>query len=579
MFKKILIPSLAVLIIGGCQCPNTNTDNDGGGDGGGGTGSTGGGTATGGGSTTGGGGGGGTGTGGAGGGNMLPDAGMCVAAGAPCSSTEPCCAGQCSGSVCTSSTFCRDPGASCTTATDCCNNNCASGQCATAACVATGAACQSPADCCTGVCNANTCAAIPGGGQCKVLGDSCTSTGFADGGLLADGGAAVTSECCSSLCRGGVCAKAYYCQPNGDRCGTNAACCGAACSVNDGGVGFCQTITGGGGGGCTQEGNPCQGGNGCCSRSCFDPGSGATVCLPAGGCRLTGTSCNNADSCCGGGVNPNGSVQCVAGRCDNGQSCNGVGNICGTAKLPDGGTVMINASQNCCNGMKDVCKLDASGIPRCYGGIGGNCPTGYTGQAGCCIASGDICQFRDQCCSGALCLPGDGGILRCTTSTCAPLGATCATDASCCGGAFCIAGVCRPFTETGGDGGVSPDGGMTTADGGAVDAGPLCKANGGTCAFSADCCSQICTNGVCGTPVVCQGIGAICTASADCCSSASCVIVAGAQFGSCQAAACVGAGQTCSMGGTSCCSPLSCLNGQLQTCGATGACTCTVAIN
>ena len=35
----------------------------------------------------------------------------------------------------------------------------------------------------------------------------------------------------------------------------------------------------------------------------------------------------------------------------------------------DGGK--INASQDCCDGMKDVCKLDSSGIPRCFGGKSG----------------------------------------------------------------------------------------------------------------------------------------------------------------------------------------------------------------
>jgi hypothetical protein len=273
-------------------------------------------------------------------------------------------------------------------------------------------------------------------------------------------------------------------------------------------------------------------------------------------------------------VNPNGSVQCVGGRCDNGQSCNGVGNICGAPVLPDGGS--INASQNCCDGMKDVCKLDSSGIPRCFGGSSGQCPTGYTGEAGCCIAAGDVCQFRDQCCNGALCLPGDGGVLRCQTPSCVPLGATCTTDANCCG-ALCLEGVCRPFEEGGGggDGGVVDGGSTTLPDGGST----LCHPNGQACAFSADCCSQICTNGTCGTPVVCQGLGALCTSSSDCCSGATCAIPAGAEFGVCQASMCVNSGQTCAAGGTPCCAGLACLDVNYGTCGATGACTCTVQIN
>ena len=90
------------------------------------------------------------------------------------------------------------------------------------------------------------------------------------------------------------------------------------------------------------------------------------------------------------GTNPNGSVMCSGNRCDNGQSCNPVGNICGAPVLLDGGS--INASQNCCDGMRQVCKLDSSGIPRCFGGVTVMCPTGYTGVAPCCIAMGQACH-------------------------------------------------------------------------------------------------------------------------------------------------------------------------------------------
>lgn len=544
--NRIALAALALsAVVSGCTCSSPSGD-DGGGllDDGGSMGS-GGGSA-------------GGGTGAGGGGEQLPDGGQCIAAGQSCVTGDNCCAGTCSNSVCTSSTFCRGPGGGCSIDSDCCNANCVSGQCGATACTAQGQACQSGATCCSGVCNANTCAAIAGG-SCKVLGETCNLNG----------------ECCSTLCRSGRCAKAYYCQPNGDRCSANAECCGAACSVNDGGVGVCLNITGGGGGGCTQEGNPCSGGSNCCSRTCFDPGSGASVCLPAGGCRLTGTSCTGANACCGGGVNPNGSVQCNEGRCDNGQMCNPVGNICGAPVLRDGGS--INASQNCCDGMKDVCKVDSSGIPRCYGGFSGNCPTGYTGQAGCCIATGDVCQFRDQCCNGALCLPSDGGGLRCQTQTCTPLGGACTTDETCCTGNSCVVGVCRPPNQGRIDAGVGPDGGelIEFSDGGL----PRCAANGGACSFSAQCCSQICTSGRCEAPQVCQSQGGTCTSSADCCSGTTCAINAGSAFGTCQAATCVGPGQTCSAGGGSCCNGLSCLNVDFAACGSMGSCTCTVIIN
>ncbi|MBM4381264.1 MAG: hypothetical protein FJ086_18495, partial [Deltaproteobacteria bacterium] len=152
---------------------------------------------------------------------------------------------------------------------------------------------------------------------------------------------------------------------DGDLCFADADCCGRACSRNDGTAGVCPFITGGGGG-CLQGGNPCSGGSTCCSRVCADPGSGATVCLPAGGCHLTGDSSSEDSDCCGGGVTPNGSVLCINGRCGDDQSCSGAGNICGAPVFPDGGKVKV--SQNCCDDRKEGCQLDSSGIPRCFGG-------------------------------------------------------------------------------------------------------------------------------------------------------------------------------------------------------------------
>jgi hypothetical protein len=239
--------------------------------------------------------------------------------------------------------------------------------------------------------------------------------------------------------------------------------------------------------------------------------------------------------------------------------------------LPDGGIVQVNASTNCCNGGPGnglaVCKLDSSGIPRCFGGYSPQCPTGYTGAPGCCIAPGDTCQFSDQCCNGQRCLPADGG-LRCGVASCRRLGDTCTTQADCCEGTFCIQGACRPFEE--GDAGV--------VDGG-TDAGTLCRANREACQFSVECCSQICTNGTCSPSVVCQPVGAVCTSSADCCSGNACVIPGGSTTGTCQPNSCVGPGQTCSVGGTPCCAGLGCYTPLLTPCGATGPCTCTVPIN
>ncbi|MFT3838278.1 MAG: hypothetical protein QM723_14945 [Myxococcaceae bacterium] len=396
-------------------------------------------------------------------------------------------------------------------------------------------------------------------------------------------------ECCSTNCQGGFCAPAFTCQAYGDICNGNSDCCSGRCSVTDGGPGACENLSGGGGGGCIQDGNPCSGGSNCCSRICLDPGAGATVCLPATGCRLTGDSCADTLQCCGNGTN--GNVQCDqgTGRCDNGQACNGTGNICGAPVLPDGGK--INASQDCCDGMKDVCKLDSSGIPRCFGGGSAQCPTGYTGEAPCCIAAGQTCQFKDQCCGQTPCLPNpDGGAdFVCSVKpVCAALGDTCGAQADggtvdCCAGTVCgsteLGTACQLPTDggsnNGGDGGTGSDGGS----GG--DGGTLCKGNYTSCATSADCCSGICASAdgglYCLPPGACSPLNAGCTATADCCSGLMCVM-GPSGGGTCQMASCPGVGQTCSTSNP-CCMGLSCLDNGGNACGATGVCDCVPVIN
>jgi hypothetical protein len=56
-------------------------------------------------------------------------------------------------------------------------------------------------------------------------------------------------------------------------------------------------------------------------------------------------------------------------------------------------------------------------------------------------------------------------------------------------------------------------------------------------------------------------------------------VITSGTTGTCQPNSCVGAGQSCSAGGTPCCAGLGCYTPQLTPCGATGSCVCTVPIN
>ena len=498
----------------------------------------------------------------------------CLTTGTSCSTTSGgvCCSGVCNGSACATPTFCGAPGTACSVNTDCCSNHCLNGQCSSQQCLDVGTACTGSSDCCTATCTSGSCATIPGStSTCKVIGQACSSG----------------ADCCSTNCQGGVCVRAYSCQATGDVCLRNSDCCGNVCSANDGGAGVCIAISGGGGGGCIQDGNPCSGGTNCCSRVCVDLGSGATVCQPVDGCRLTGDFCLSTNACCGGGINPNGTVTCRpdavgSGRCDQGNACNGVGNICGqphlldggSALYPDGGVIIVNAPQDCCDGHKQVCRLDNSGVPRCFGGGSTTCPAGYTGQSPCCIADNAPCQFSGQCCNGVLCLPGAGGFF-CTpsTSTCKQIGASCTPSANdCCAGTSCLlAGelggyACQP---------PSPGGGSDAGS----DAGPTCAANGSTCTGAASCCSQVCVAGVCQPPGTCQALGGVCTASSDCCSGLACNVPGGSTTGTCQPSSCPALGQGCSVR-NACCTGLRCINTALNLCTASDpSCTCAAAIN
>ena len=489
-----------------------------------------------------------------------------------CTTDAECCSGLCdipSGQTqgTCGNMFCKAAGQTCAADKDCCSQSCVDVS-GVMTCVAPGApgsckqiggACAVNGDCCSTYCNAGVCAAPPGTGTCKTLGESC----------------AAGADCCSTNCRGGVCVAAYSCQAYGDICHAGTDCCSGICDLAGGTVGGCVK-TGGSGGtsNCNQDGTPCSSAANCCTNVCLDLGGGVSVCAVASGCRVTGDYCISDQQCCGGGTNPNGTVTCSGapnGRCDNGQNCNGVGTICGKAYDPTCTSNCVpiystNTNNNCCDG-KEACHLDSAGIPRCFGGCPNEtcpagCPYGYTGLPGCCIAAGAECQFTSQCCDGNPCIPDEQDVLRCTAPTCKPLGETCTPNSDgtsdCCGAYLCLTDL----------------EGYTVCQLG----GSACHGNGSACTIDADCCSVVCTGGICQAPQTCQAQGGVCTADGDCCTGLTCSFPPGQSSGTCEpGASCPGAGQQCSLS-TACCPGLTCFNqGTINDCTGATVCVCGVA--
>jgi hypothetical protein len=504
--------------------------------------------------------------------------GACKAGGEVCGSAGECCSAVCTAGGCATDAFCGAPGTLCASDADCCSMSCPDAgnpgaTCAADPCGAIGAGCIDGSTCCSGVCDAgNTCAELPSGSTnstCTTLGERCA-------GPL---------ECCSRNCQGadpatatlGWCAPAYTCNAPGDVCWRPEDCCSGLCAAPaaPGQPGRCDDASGG----CTQDGVPCDNNSNCCTRLCVDLGSGTRVCQPAAGCRMTGDYCDTTASCCNinqdlnppGDGNPK-AVHCTADHtCDGGGACNPPGNICGAS-------TDVNASQNCCfegNGSgKPVCKPDSNGILRCFGGpVNATCPSGWdSDDPACCIPPGSgpesICQFRDQCCNMAPCVPDANGVLHCALpDACMPLGGACvpASPDPCCTGATCdpelgcvataaclasgascsippatpeeacCSGVCTPSTP-----------------GGTTGTCATCAPTGSTCSTDAQCCSGAC-DPESGCLAPCAGETRACTVDADCCVGLACNVPPGATSGTCgQGGTCAATGQTCDLS-TPCC--------------------------
>ncbi|MGC4115393.1 MAG: hypothetical protein QM765_12475 [Myxococcales bacterium] len=578
----------------------------------------------------------------------------CLAMGEGCvAGQEPlCCSGLCvthdGGATCSEEQLCGQEGTSCSSATDCCSLSCSAGKCVGSSCKTIGTACSGAGECCSGVCTSGACAAIPNA-TCKNLGESCTSRPppapsdaglpLDDAGVLlddagqpvatADAGAGGGDECCSGNCVGGRCVRASACSTAGDICYEALDCCNGTCNIAQaGGPGTCAaSLTVPGGTGCTIGGELCDDSTGCCSHMCLDLGSGVKTCVLGGGCRERGEICQDTSECCG---SANSGVVCekasaaeLVGRCANPQACQPIGNCCGKFGS--------NCRQACCDGQKEVCKLDSQGLSRCFGGCPNDvcpadCPDGYDGNdPKCCIAAGQECQFRDQCCDLTPCLPDDTGKTVCKAQTCVAAGASCTpgTD-TCCNGLSCEpsgeigyscrlpgapvdAGVPVPRDDAGQP--LPSDGGSATSG----DAGPTCKGNGATCSAGGECCSNtcvlgeisgtcqscksdtqsctagseccsgLCQAGTCVPPTTCVSQGGVCSGTAECCAGTVCDISAGQPTGLCNpGATCSAAGQACSAT-QPCCNAgtvLQCENASYAPCGAADVrCACHLLVN
>jgi len=534
------VAALAVAFsFGACNCPGPNPGPDGGEDGGPDSGPDGGPDA---------------------GPDAGPDGGTCIALGNPCSSAggQACCTGgTCQGGTCQQT--CGAFGATCSSPSQCCSGTCGSGN--TCVCKQVGDACLNAGDCCTGVCN-GTCQSLPGG-TCKVTGQQCGND----------------TECCSGSCDNGSCVAVLGCHPYNDVCTFDGQCCSFQCTIPTGATaGRCFQASGG----CVGAGNPCGRSSDCCSRVCADFGNGM-ACQPTIGCRPQGDNCTPAgdpQACCG-------SATCQTDHtCNNGTACRGAGMICGKPMtlLPDGGLgpcaklpgtntcYTTNQETNCCDSVKIggneyMCRVDVGGVPRCFGGLSGTCPFGYTGDPPCCIAAGNACDFNDQCCNGLPCTIGADGGRQCVNpqSSCRPLGNACDGPNQCCTGTECL-----PSSEIGMVCQVPQDGGTT------------CSGNDAGCTSPSTCCSGYCTANHCGPPPPCEPQGGNCSSNADCCSNPplTCVLGSGSTTGTCQpnTGGCGLIGQSCTSA-NGCCNGLFCADqlGALCTSSFSG-CSCQVII-
>jgi hypothetical protein len=241
-------------------------------------------------------------------------------------------------------------------------------------------------------------------------------------------------------------------------------------------AGTCAVLMTTGSGGCQMDGEPCMGCGNCCSRTCAPTVTGAHACTPASGCRLIGDLCTKDADCCGGanhGLPGAGTVTCniaagttpPVGTCSNPTGCDPEGDVCGLAQ---GTNTCGNSRHDCCNCMPpkiNCCKIDRSGVPRCY-------------TIGACIPSGGVCTNSSECCMGLPCVPDNAGVLHCGTA-CIPPGGVCTATSDCCQGLTCNV----PGGKTSGTCGTV----QVPTDGGVI----MCPLIGQSCSTTNPCCTGL----------------------------------------------------------------------------------------
>jgi hypothetical protein len=421
----------------------------------------------------------------------------CLTYSQTCTSSNECCSNLCDPRThaCAAGTTCSGQGTPCAAATDCCTLACQGGVCSGTACISDGQACTDGASCCGGTCTANVCQPVNPGGTCKTGGNTCGAG----------------TECCSHLCTGGTCdVHSSYCTQTGDVCARDEECCGGICKKASGApLGACAVPTSGSSR-CSGsvDGNVCNGCGDCCSRVCAPYATtGTKICQPANGCRINGDLCRKDTDCCGGpgtDLPGHGDVTCViengepVGVCRNPSASADVddpeGDVCHYKEDPNYTCVVSSAPNNCCGapGNSGVCKLDALGVPRCYG------------YGATCRNPGETCAYSGDCCNNIPCVPDANGALHCLVPTsdagaapvCVAESGNCTVTADCCRGLTCVSlpgstqGTCvNPTPPPPPDGGAAGSAGTDGSAGTGGSPPPSCALYGQACTMTSDCCN------------------------------------------------------------------------------------------